>query len=67
MATKKTNNFKGMKTEELAKKLADLRESLRAIRFKSEGGKSKNVKETATLKKEVARILTEMNSKKVVK
>ena len=61
---KKDNNFKGMKKDELKKKLADLQESLRVLRFKAEGSKSKNVKESATIKKEVARILTELNKKK---
>ena len=46
---------------DLSKKLVALREEVRVIRFKAEGSKSKNVKETATLKKEIARVLTEMN------
>ncbi len=56
-------NFKGMKKDELMKKLAILRENERVIRFKAEGSKSKNVKELATLKKQIARILTELNMK----
>ena len=63
MAKKDKDNFKGMKKEELAKRLADLREALRAIHFKAEGSKSKNVKEAATIKKNIARILTEVNKK----
>jgi len=55
---------KGMKEEELRKKLADLEESLRVIRFKGQGSKSKNVKEVATIKKQIARVLTEINRKK---
>ena len=46
---------------DLSKKIVTLREEVRVIRFKAEGSKSKNVKETATLKKEIARVLTEMN------
>ena len=61
MAKKKDNNFKGMKEGELKKELAALKENLRVIHFKSEGSKSKNVKESATLKKQIARILTEIN------
>jgi len=61
---KKEDDFKDMKEGELAKKLAILRENARVIRFKAEGSKSKNVKELSTLKKEIARILTELNSKK---
>jgi ribosomal protein L29 len=58
---KKTDNFKGMKQEELEKKLAVLQEESRAKRFKVEGAKSKNVKEASTLRKQIARVLTEMN------
>lgn len=61
MAKKKDDNFKGMKEGELKKELAVLKENLRVIHFKSEGSRSKNVKESATLKKQIARILTEMN------
>jgi ribosomal protein L29 len=57
-------NFKNMKKDELEKELLVLRESLRAIHFKAEGSKSKNVKENQTIKKQIARILTEINSKK---
>lgn len=68
MATTKKNeknSFKGMKKDELAKKLAILQENARVIKFKAEGSKSKNVKELATLRKDIARILTEMNVKVV--
>ena len=58
------NNFKEMAEDELKKKLAILRENARVIRFKAEGSKSKNVKELAGLKKEIARVLTEINNKK---
>ena len=63
--TKKTKeNFKGMKEGELKKELAVLQEKAREIRFKAEGSKSKNVKEAATLRKNIARIMTELHSKK---
>ncbi len=62
---KKNNkeNLKNMKMDELKKELAVLRENARIIRFKAEGAKSKNVKESATLRKQIARILTEINRK----
>ena len=47
--------------DELKKKLVDLEESMRVLRFKAQGSKSKNVKEAATLRKQVARVLTEIN------
>ena len=62
--TKKEENLKGMKKDELKKKLIDLEESMRVLRFKAQGAKPKNVKESVTLRKQIARILTEMNSKK---
>ena len=58
----KKENLKGMKKSELEKKLAILRENARVIRFKAEGSKSKNVKELSTLRKDIARILTRINS-----
>ena len=51
----------GMKESELKKELVALRESLRVLHFKAEGSKSKNVKEAMTVKKQIARILTEIN------
>ncbi|MEI7709216.1 MAG: 50S ribosomal protein L29 [bacterium] len=60
---KKKDNLKGMKKEELMKKLAILQENARVIRFKAEGSKSKNVKEQAALRKDIARVLTAINQK----
>ena len=69
MAKTKTNknakgNFKEMTKEELKKELTSLKENLRVIHFKAEGSRSKNVKEAGTLKKQIARVLTELNTKK---
>ena len=61
MATKKEKNLKGMTEAELLKKLSLLEESVRAVKFKSEGSRSKNVKELAAFRKDIARILTEIN------
>ena len=58
------DSVKGMKEGELIKKLAILQEDARILRFKAEGSKSKNVKESATLRKQIARVLTEINNKK---
>ncbi len=58
---KKKDNLKGMKKDELNKKLVILEEEIRVVRFKMEGSKSKNVKELHALKKQVARVLTEIN------
>jgi ribosomal protein L29 len=64
MAKTKKENLKDMTEVELNKKLATLRENVRVMRFKAEGSKSKNVKESANLRKEIARILTALNGKK---
>ena len=69
MAKTKTNkntkgSFKEMTKEDLKKELVSLKEGLRVIHFKAEGARSKNVKEAGTLKKQIARVLTELNTKK---
>jgi ribosomal protein L29 len=61
MAKKKDEKFKGLSKEELKKNLISLEDSLRALRFKAEGAKSKNVKESLTLRKQIAQVKTEMN------
>ena len=63
MAKKIEENLKEMKLTELKKKLVDLEEKIRILKFKAQGSKSKNVKESLALRKEVARVLTEMNRK----
>lgn len=55
---KKKENLKDMSVADLEKKLATLREEIRAIRFKGEGSKTKNVKDEARMKKTIAQILT---------
>lgn len=50
------------KTEkELKALLAEKREALRTFRFAMSGGKTKNLKEGAKLKKEIAQIMTILN------
>ena len=50
---------------ELVKMLADKREALRVFRFGADGSKSKNVKEGRTIRKDIARIMTAINGKKI--
>jgi len=57
----KIKDIKTLKEGELAKTLGDLREKLRVARFGMAGSKSKNVKENANLRKDIARILTTIN------
>ncbi len=61
---KKKDNLKDMTEIELKKKLAVLQENARLIKFKAEGAKPKNVKELSILRKDIARILTEINKKR---
>jgi len=61
---KKKENLRDIKEGELVKKLTVLRENVRVSKFKAEGSKSKNVKELSNFKKEIARILTEINRQK---
>lgn len=63
---KKTENTKKdskKKTSEGETKLLGLYKSLREMRFKTHGSKTKNVKEAKAVKKQIARILTEQNQK----
>jgi ribosomal protein L29 len=53
--------------QDLAKLIIEKREGIRAFRFGSTGSKTKNVKLGRTLRKEVARIMTELSLRKAVK
>jgi ribosomal protein L29 len=58
-------DLKNRSVEDLQKELADKREGLRAFRFGGAGSRSRNVKEGRTIKKEIARLLTELNARKL--
>ncbi len=60
---KKNTDTKLKKGQNAEMKIEDLFERLRVINFKTEGSKSKNVKETQNIKKQIARILTIQNQK----
>ena len=57
----KKTNYSGKPKADLVKALYEKREALRAFRFGEAGSKSRNVKEGAAARKEIARILTELN------
>lgn len=61
----KKTDFKKYTVEDLQKAIADKRESLRTFRFGSAGSRSRNTREGRNLRKEVARMLTELNSRKI--
>ena len=56
---------KNQTKENLMGELAKKREELREVRFQAAGSRSKNVKQAKNLRKEIARLLTELNSSKV--
>jgi ribosomal protein L29 len=51
---------------ELENELREKHEAFRKFRFDMTGGRAKNVKEGRTIRKDIARILTFINQKKVV-
>jgi ribosomal protein L29 len=57
----KHTSYAGKTKEDLAKALYEKREALRAFRFGEAGTKTRNVKEGSALRKEIARIMTELN------
>lgn len=57
-------DFKNQTEKDLAKLVAEKRKALQAFRFGSSGSKTRNVKEGLGHRKEIARILTELHSRK---
>jgi len=53
-----------MKAADLTKSLKETKDKLAKAIFSTAGSKSKNVKEQANFKKDIARILTILNEKK---
>lgn len=56
--------FKNNTDKELVQIVTDKRESLRAFLFGIAGSKTRNVKEGKNIKKDIAKILTELSSRK---
>ena len=59
----KKASYKDKPKKDLVKALGERRETLRNIRFGSSGSKNRNVKVGATTRKDIARIMTELNRK----
>jgi ribosomal protein L29 len=59
MATKK-QSLVNHTPDELAKLVAAKQEELRALRFSASGSKNHNVKQASSLRKDIARALTEL-------
>lgn len=56
--------IKGKNNNELEKMLIEKREALSSFRFSGAGGKTRDVKHGRNIKKDIARILTQVNTKK---
>ena len=56
----KKNSLTKHSVEDLKKLVTDKREELRALRFSVAGSKNRNVKQASTLRKQIARALTEL-------
>lgn len=56
--------YKDKSEKDLIKALYDEREKLRTFRFGTAGSKIRNVKEGRSARKEIARIMAELNRKK---
>lgn len=59
----KTKELQKKKDQDLFKLLKDKQESLREFRFGVSGGGSNNTSQARNLRREIARILTELNSR----
>lgn len=57
--------FEKNSVEDLQKMLSDKREGLRNFRFGGAGSRSRNTQEGKTLRKDIARLLTELNSRSI--
>jgi len=51
--------------ESLNAELGKLRETLREFRFGSAGSRSRNVREGRSLRKDIARVLTQLNARRI--
>ena len=60
----KITDIRKLADKEIVKALAEKREEVRQFRFDIAGSKAKNVKSGANAKKDVARLLTELASRK---
>ena len=61
----KRTDYKTWKDADLKKEAAAKREALRTFRFGESGSRTRNVREGRGLRREVARILTELHSRSI--
>ncbi len=58
-----TKELKTKTADDLLKALAENREALRSFRFAKEGSKTRNVREGRNTRREIARVMTELNKR----
>ncbi|OHB19803.1 MAG: 50S ribosomal protein L29 [Parcubacteria group bacterium RIFCSPHIGHO2_01_FULL_56_18] len=58
-------DFKKYSVEDLHKAINEKREALRSFRFGGAGSRTRNVREGRTLKRDIARMLTELTARTV--
>ena len=61
----KKTDFKKYTIEDLHKAVSDKREELRSFRFGSAGSRSRNTRSGRTLRKTIARLMTEVSSRRI--
>lgn len=59
-----TEQIKKMKDSEIVEQVATSRKAVRTAMFGAAGSRAQNVKELGAMKKDIARLLTELNSRK---
>ena len=59
----KASEFKAMSKEDLTKKIAELKEELFNLRFRLATGQLDNVMQINSVKRDIARAMTELNAK----
>lgn len=58
-------DIKEQNVEQLQKEIAQKREALRSFRFGAAGSRTRNVREGRNLRKDIARILTELRRRQI--
>lgn len=59
----KMKDIKKLDVADITKQIGDIRGTLRKNRYGTEGSRAKNVKQRGTLRKDVARLLTELRAR----
>ena len=57
------SDLKTQNVEDMKKEIAEKREALRVFRFGESGSRSRNVREGRSLRRSIARILTELSAR----